>query len=45
MEGGEESDVGLDLMTWQSRPEPKLRVGCPTSSATQAPLVIMLLNA
>ena len=31
-------NVGLDLTTLGSRPEPKLRVRCSTNGATQAPL-------
>lgn len=30
-----ERDLGLDLTTWSSRPEPRPRVGCSTDCATQ----------
>ena len=35
---GTEPDVGLNLTTLRSQPEPKARIGCLTPWATQVPL-------
>ena len=40
-----ELDVGVDLMTLRSRPEPKPRVGCLTRGATRCPYVNAFLGS